>query len=107
MYCALQYAVGVSFLVLISNMLSIVFSAPPYNFNAVGLGYMGVGPMTGNILGGLLTGFSSDMAIPFLAKRNKGYFEPEMRLYLLALPVLLQAGGLVLFGISAENVRFL
>lgn len=61
MYCALQYAVGVSFLVLISNMLSIVFSAPPYNFNAVGLGYMGVGPMIGNILGGLLTGFSSDI----------------------------------------------
>lgn len=36
--------------------------------------------------------------------RNRGFFEPEMRLYILHLPVLGMASGLVMFGATAARV---
>jgi hypothetical protein len=34
--------------------------------------------------------------ILYYAKRNRGYYEPEMRLYILHLPAIFMAGGLIM-----------
>ncbi|KAF5026916.1 hypothetical protein F66182_946 [Fusarium sp. NRRL 66182] len=105
LFAALQVASCISFLILLTTTISMVFSAPPYNFNTDGVGLMSLGPFVGNMLGSLYGGLLGDWAVVKLAKRNKGVFEPEMRLYVLLLPALLMGAGLVVFGITAERVR--
>lgn len=46
-------------------------------------------------------GSLSDWLVLFLARRNKGYKEPEMRLWAFDLPTLLAAVGYFLYGWSA------
>lgn len=68
---------------------------------------MSLGPFVGNMFGSLYGGLLGDWVVVRLAKRNKGIFEPEMRLYILLLPALLMGAGLILFGVSADKVSFL
>ncbi|KAF5568688.1 hypothetical protein FNAPI_61 [Fusarium napiforme] len=103
LFSALQVASCVAFLILLTSSVSMIFSAPPYNFNTAGVGLMSLGPFVGNFLGSVYGGVLGDWVVVKLAKRNRGIFEPEMRLYILLLPALLMGGGLVLFGISADK----
>ncbi|PFH62040.1 hypothetical protein XA68_15363 [Ophiocordyceps unilateralis] len=100
-FASLQLGSSICWLVVLGSMISIVFSAPPYNFDAAGLGYMYAGPCVGAIFGALYGGPLVDKAIVWLSRRNHGWFEPEMRLWLYPIPALAMAGGLVLFGVSA------
>lgn len=104
MFTALQFASGVCWLVLFMSVVSVVFSAPPYNFNTAAIGYMNLGPFVGNIFGSIYGGPLADWTVLRLAKRNGGVFEPEMRLYPLFLPVITMAGGIVMFGVTADRV---
>ncbi|KAJ4256877.1 hypothetical protein NW762_008973 [Fusarium torreyae] len=103
LFAAIQVASAVAFLILLTSTISMVFSASPYNFNTAGVGLMSLGPFVGNMLGSLYGGLLGDWAVVKLAKRNKGIFEPEMRLYIMLLPSLLVGAGLILFGISADK----
>jgi MFS family permease len=106
-FSAIQVASCVAFLILLTSTISMVFAAPPYNFNTAGVGLMSLGPFVGNMFGSLYGGLLGDWVVVRLAKRNKGIFEPEMRLYILLLPALLMGAGLILFGVSADKVSFL
>ncbi|PHH81434.1 hypothetical protein CDD82_781 [Ophiocordyceps australis] len=98
-----QSGAAVCWLVLIGITTSIVFSKEPYNFNSAQLGYMSAGAFIGSICGSLYGGPFVDWAIVRLARRNKGLFEPEMRLYLMPLPSLVMCIGLLVFGITADR----
>ncbi|KAF6803184.1 major facilitator superfamily transporter [Colletotrichum musicola] len=102
-FTALQFASGVCWLVLYMSVSSVVFSAPPYNFDTAAVGYMTLGPFVGNVLGSLYGGPLADWSVLWLARRNGGIFEPEMRLYPLFLPVVAMAGGIVMFGVTADR----
>lgn len=69
------------------------------------MGYTNAGPLIENILGVVYGGFLGDRSILYYVKRNKGYFEPEMRLYILHLPAVFVAGGLIMFGTTISRVR--
>ncbi|KAL3457555.1 MFS transporter [Aspergillus heterothallicus] len=97
-FCALQYAFGVAWLTILSTVVALVFPMPPYLFTPEQVGYMSVGPFIGNLIGVVYGGFIGDRSILFFARRNKGYYEPEMRLYILHIPALALAGGLIMFG---------
>ncbi|KAH7029879.1 major facilitator superfamily domain-containing protein [Microdochium trichocladiopsis] len=101
LFTALQFASGVCWLVLVITMTSIVFSAPPYNFDTSGVGLMSLGPFVGNIFGSIYGGPVSDWSIARFAKRNGGTFEPEMRLYIMLPATLFMSGGLAMFGVTA------
>ncbi|KAJ4110285.1 hypothetical protein NW768_012045 [Fusarium equiseti] len=103
LFAAIQSANVTAFLVLISSVNPIVMSAPPYNFGTAGVGLMLVGPFIGNIIGSLYAGFLGDRLVVWLARRNKGIFEPEMRLYILPLPVLSLGAGLILYGVALDK----
>lgn len=104
MFTALQFASGVCWLVVFMQVTSIVFSAPPYLFTTAGVGYMALGPFIGNIFGSIYGGPFADWAIVRLARRNGGFFEPEMRLYPLVIPTIFMAGGIIMFGVTADRV---
>ncbi|KAK9546557.1 hypothetical protein V6Z88_009511 [Aspergillus fumigatus] len=98
LFCALQYALGVVWLTILSSVVGLVFPLPPYNFTPQQVGFMSIGPFVGNLLGSIYGGLLGGRSILFFARRNKGYYEPEMRLYILHLPALTLAGGLIMFG---------
>lgn len=104
LYSAIQYAAGIAWLVIMASIIPIVFTQPPYNFNTDGIGLMNLGPFVGNLLGSFYSGLLSDRSVRWLARRNGGYYEPEMRLYLLLPPALFMAGGIIMFGTTADRV---
>ncbi|KAL3291300.1 major facilitator superfamily transporter [Colletotrichum asianum] len=79
-FSAIQCANAVAFLVLLTSINSIVFAAPP-------------------VYGGIF----GDWIVARLARKNRGIFEPEMRLYVLFVPALLMGVGVVIFGITADR----
>lgn len=99
-FAGLQYAAGVVWLTIMASVLGNVMVLPPYSFDSAQVGYMSAGPFIGNLLGSLYGGYLGDRSILFYARRNKGMYEPELRLYLLHLPVLAMSGGIMMFGIS-------
>jgi MFS family permease len=105
-YSALQYAAGISWLVIIASIIPIRFTQPPYNFGTDGIGLMSLGPFVGNLIGSFYSGVLGDRSVRWLAKRNGGYYEPEMRLYLLLPPALLMSGGIIMFGTTADRVSY-
>lgn len=101
----MQYASGLAWLTLLSNVTAIVFAAPPYNFGPDGIGYMGLGPFAGNVLGSIYGGVLGDWIAVFASRRNKGVFEREMRLYILFLPAICMSVGLAVYGVITDKVR--
>ncbi|KAI8302238.1 hypothetical protein K4K59_000576 [Colletotrichum sp. SAR11_240] len=102
-FSAIQCANAVAFLVLLTSINSIVFAAPPYNFNTAGVGIMLMGPFIGNMIGSVYGGIFGDWIVVRLARKNRGIFEPEMRLYVLFIPALLMGVGVVIFGTTADG----
>ncbi|KAK2066714.1 hypothetical protein P8C59_000505 [Phyllachora maydis] len=103
LFTGVQFAAGIVWTTVLVASISIIFSAPPYNFDTAGVGYMSLGPFLGNVVGAVYAAVLSDWSVKRLARRNGGYFEPEFRLYLLLLPSLLMGGGLVMFGVTADR----
>ncbi|KAI8206734.1 hypothetical protein K4K52_002869 [Colletotrichum sp. SAR 10_76] len=102
-FSAIQCANAVAFLVLLTSINSIVFAAPPYNFSTAGVGLMLIGPFIGNMIGSIYGGIFGDRIVVRLARKNRGIFEPEMRLHVLFVPALLMGVGVVIFGITADR----
>ncbi|CAG8385131.1 unnamed protein product [Penicillium salamii] len=105
-FAALQYASGIAWLTVLSSVLSLKFPLPPYSFSPEQIGYTSAGPLIGNIIGTVYGGFLGDQSILYYARRNNGFYEPEMRLYILHIPAIMMAGGLVMFGATISRVSF-
>lgn len=104
-FTGLQYASGVVWLTITANVMALVFPLPPYGFTPEQIGFMSLGPFIGNLIGAFYGGLLGDRSILYFSRRNKGFYEPEMRLYILHLPALFMAGGLIMFGITISRVR--
>ncbi|CAL5873661.1 uncharacterized protein PFLUO_LOCUS7943 [Penicillium psychrofluorescens] len=103
MFAALQYAAGVIWLTITANVLSLVFPLAPYHFTPEQIGFMSLGPFIGNLIGAVYGGVLGDWSILYFSRRNKGFYEPEMRLYILHLPAVAMAGGLIMFGATISR----
>lgn len=103
LFTAVQFSSAVCWLVVLSSMISIIFAAPPYNFDSAALSYMFAGPFIGTIFGSIYGGPLLDWAVVRFAKRNKGVFEAEMRLYLFPFQAVVTMVGLIIFGITADK----
>ena len=65
---------------------------------------MSIGPFIGNTVGAIYGGFLVDRSVLFYARHNRGYYEPEMRLYNLHLSAILMCAGLIMFGTTLSKV---
>ncbi|KAH7368674.1 major facilitator superfamily domain-containing protein [Plectosphaerella cucumerina] len=83
--------------------LSNYMTKPPYSFSADKIGLMSLAPFTGATLGTLICGPLSDWSIIYLSKRNKGIYEPEMRLWAMALFAPCVPIGMILFGVGLSS----
>ncbi|KAF8808032.1 MFS general substrate transporter [Phlegmacium glaucopus] len=63
-----------------------------YNFTATQIGLTNLGGLVGSVLGLCISGPLTDWATVWLAKRNKGVYEPEFRIFFI-IPMLLGVFG--------------
>lgn len=83
LYVALLYGLITAAFQVSVTLISTYLPAPPYNFNAAQVGLMNIPALVGNTLGTLVSSPFSDRIILWLARKNNGVYEPEMRLWLL------------------------
>lgn len=82
-YTALLYGLVFATWQVMITVVASNMAEPPYNFNATAIGLMTLAPFIGTTIGSMITGPLSDRLVLWLAKRNGGLFEPEMRLWIL------------------------
>lgn len=75
---------------------------PPYNWTAGSTGLIFLAALVGNFLG-MGVGSLSDWVVLVLARRNKGYKEPEMRIWTYMFPFIFGAVGYFTYGWAATN----
>ena len=102
-YFTLAYSITGSTQTIMITVLSEYLYDPPYNFTSAGVGLMSIPGFIGGSIGLLICGPLSDWGILYLAKRNKGIYEPEMRLWVIAAFVPFVPAGLLVFGIGLAN----
>ena len=103
-YCALTYGTILAALALMGSTQATHLTQPPYNFGPSGVGLMNLAPFTGTFLGFFAGGWLNDKSIIWLARRNGGIYEPEMRLWLGLISALILPAGVLMFGIALAHV---
>ncbi|KOS42389.1 hypothetical protein ACN38_g6718 [Penicillium nordicum] len=98
LYMAVVYGVSWAIMTIIGTNMATFMPAPPYNFSASAVGLMILPVFVGTAIGMAIVGPTSDRLILYLAKRNNGIYEPEMRLWLLAAFIPLVPTGLMVAG---------
>lgn len=91
-------SITTAWFVVISFVISQIFSFPPYNLDSAHIGYMSAGSCVGGLLGSIVCGLISDTIALGLAKLNKGVYEPEFRLVLLIPFAIFSSIGFFCFG---------
>jgi hypothetical protein len=104
LYCALQYGALLAWFSVIVTSEAEFFILAPYNFTETGIGLLCMPAFIGCIVGFFWGGPLSDWSIVFFTRRNKGIYEPEMRLYFALLPAILGPVGLFVYGYSTAAV---
>ncbi|KAK1757810.1 protein HOL1 [Echria macrotheca] len=102
-YSFLGYAVSLVLTVSINILNSFVLQAPPYNWSPMINGLINIPGFIGNLVGGFAGGWLVDKFCDWRTRRNNGVFEPENRLYLCILPLLITGAGCLLFGYGVER----
>jgi hypothetical protein len=90
------YGLTTSWLIVVGSVLALIFTAPPYNFSVSGVGLISIASLIGAILGAFVTGPLADWVVKFMSRRNKGTYEPEFRLVIIIVSLVL--GGMSFFG---------
>lgn len=105
-FVALVYGSQLAWLAILLNVQAIYFTLPPYNFSSSGVGLLNIPTFIGSILGGFFGGQLSDYSIQWLARRNGGVYEPEMRLWLALPTILITPAGYFMFGLSVPQAGY-
>lgn len=79
------------------------FYDDPWNYSGTGVAVMNVATLVGAVLGCIMSGVISDKHVLWLAKRNNGLYEPEYRLWLLFITMIISPIGLFMFGVGAAK----
>lgn len=102
-FSALTYGSLLAWFSMAVTTYSVYFTLPPYNFGSEGIGLMNLPPFIGGLIGSLFAGIVTDRSIIWLARRNGGVFEPEMRLWTALPGVVIMPFSLLWFGFSTAD----
>ncbi|KAH8722908.1 major facilitator superfamily domain-containing protein [Phaeosphaeriaceae sp. PMI808] len=97
-YVAILYGLITAAVQVSATLVASTMPAPPYNFTPSQIGLMSLPLFVGNILGTALSAPFTDRVILYLARKNRGIYEPEMRLWLLTVFLPFFPAGILLFG---------
>lgn len=103
-YTAMTYGSILAWFAIMTSVQATYLLGPPYNFTAIGIGLMNLPPFIGSFIGFFIGGWLNDQSILWLAKRNRGVFEPEMRLWMALPAAILLPAGILMFGLGLANV---
>ncbi|KAH6650515.1 major facilitator superfamily domain-containing protein [Chaetomium tenue] len=103
-YAFLGYAVSLVLTVSVNILNPFVIQAPPYNWSPMINGLINIPGFVGNVMGSFAGGLLVDAFCDWKTRRNKGVFEPESRLYLCALPLVVTGAGCLVFGYGVERM---
>ncbi|CUM64707.1 uncharacterized protein PRCAT00002316001 [Priceomyces carsonii] len=99
-WCGILQSIQQMWLTFLLNTQSLFFALPPYNFSTGMVGVTNLATFVGTILGMFYGGSLVDIMTIFLAKRNNGILEPEFRLWNTFIPLLINGGGLLAYGLG-------
>ncbi|KAF2475771.1 serine/threonine kinase 16 [Lindgomyces ingoldianus] len=102
LYGFITYGLSTSWLVVMISVLAQLFTVPPYNFSVSAVGLISIAPLIASFLG-FMAGPLNDWTVKALARRNNGIYEPEFRLALNVLTLVLGIAGFFGFGACLEN----
>ncbi|MCJ1256428.1 hypothetical protein MMC24_004249 [Lignoscripta atroalba] len=102
-YAGFSYGSNLVWFNVLNGTASLILSGAPYNFasSMVGLSYLS--PLIGVFVGSAYTGGVGDWLVVKMARRNGGMMEPEHRLWMFAISLILIPGGLILWGVGAAH----
>ncbi|KAL3425209.1 major facilitator superfamily transporter [Phlyctema vagabunda] len=92
--------------VAIAFLLAQIFGYPPYSMSPAAIGYLSLGPFIGGLVAVALFAVITDPLILFMAKRNKGIYEPEYRLLIAVLGIATGAGLFAYGDVTQEYGSF-
>ncbi|ODV79883.1 putative ion transporter [Suhomyces tanzawaensis NRRL Y-17324] len=97
------YGAQMMWLSLIAVTLSQVYSSEPYGWEANGVGLTNLSSFVGSVIGMFYGGYFVDWLVIKLARRNNGILEPEFRIWAMVVPTLINAAGILAYGLGASN----
>ncbi|EGX88308.1 MFS transporter [Cordyceps militaris CM01] len=102
-YAGFAYGTYLIWFNIFNATASIILGGAPYHFrpSIVGLSYLSC--LVGVVLGATYTGLFSDWFVIRMARRNRGVYEPEQRLWLFTASAILTPVGLILWGVGAAH----
>lgn len=77
-----------------------IFSAPPYNLTAAQIGLTNLPQFFTGLVATGVSGWFADWVVGYMARKNKGVYEPEYRLTMMVPALILSTVGMMGFGIS-------
>ena len=104
LWAFLIYGTTLTWIVVFSVVNGVIFVEPPYNFSVSQAGLTGLSPFILTIIGEIISGPANDWICLKLAKRNHGVYEPEFRLVLMLVVIVLGTVGFFGFGITVHYV---
>lgn len=99
-YGGYVYGSQMMWLALLQTTQSQLYGAPPYNFRSLIVGLTNISALIGSIFGMFYGGRFVDYLTIRLSERNNGILEPEFRLWAMVLPTILNAAGLLAYGLG-------
>ncbi|KAM3498838.1 hypothetical protein MY10362_007865 [Beauveria mimosiformis] len=99
-FIALTYGSLLAWFAVTTSVQATYLFSPPYNFTAAGVGLMNLGPFVGTIPAIWVGGYLNDKSIVWLARRNGGTYEPEMRLWMSIPMAFVTPAGILMFGLG-------
>lgn len=103
-YTALVFGSILALFSILTSVQAAYMYGPPWNFSSQGVGLMNVAPFIGSIFGAYVGGHLSDQSIVWLAKRNGGIYEPEMRLWFALPSIILAPASVLMLGLGLAYV---
>ncbi|KAK0936286.1 hypothetical protein LTR29_012124 [Friedmanniomyces endolithicus] len=104
LWAFLIYGTTLTWIVVFSVVNGVIFTAPPYNFSVGQAGLTSLSPFLLCILGEVISGPLNDWICVKMARRNHGIYEPEFRLVLMLVVVVLGTAGFYGFGATVHYV---
>ncbi|KAG2125510.1 major facilitator superfamily domain-containing protein [Suillus clintonianus] len=102
-WAGFQYGTCLVWYNVLNATCSLILSEAPYNFRASFVGLTYLGPLIGMLLGTFYSGWVGDRFAVRYARRTHGIREPEHRLWLMVVSLLLCPASLILWGVGASK----